>query len=207
MSLRLNGENKLSEKRQEMVSHVECKRTMIGPIILSRLVGVIVLTLLLSTTTDVRGEIWVCPQLDGTEVYSDQQLNSRCRKMEKLPPLRRAPAIPTVPETQATPENLPAASEPPRQTPEPGRGRQIDPPSNAAISIYVNNATLLVQNLDSDWTAQKLCLDIIYHMVAESSKDTHLKKCLTDLKPMEARKLSVSGLPSEATIDSVDWVK
>jgi hypothetical protein len=190
-----------------MVSQVECKRTMIGPIILSRLVGVIVLTLLLSTATDVRSEVWICPQADGTEVYSDQQLNNRCRKMEKLPPLRRAPAVPSAPESPAMPQaNVPAVADP-SQIPEPGRGRQIDPPSNGAISIYLNNSALSVQNLDSDWTAQKLCLDLLYHMVAESAKDVHLKKCLTDLKPMETRKLSVSGLPSEATIDSVDWVK
>ena len=179
---------------------------MTVPIIVSRLVGVIFLAML-STATNVRGEIWICPQVDGTEVYSDQQLNSRCRKMEKLPPLRRAPAIPMAPETQAQPErNFPSANEP-GQVPEPGRGRQIDPPSNGAISIYLNNATLVVQNLDSDWTAAKLCLDILYHVVAESSKDVHLKKCLTDLKPMESRKISVSGLPSEATVESVDWVR
>ena len=179
---------------------------MIVPNAVSGFVGVISLAMLLSTATDVRSEIWICPQVDGRELYSDQQLNSRCRKMEKLPPLRRAPAIPTAPETQANPERLPAASEP-SQVPEPGRGRQIDPPSNGAISIYLNNSTLRVQNLDSDWTAQKLCLDLLYHLTAESSKDVHLKTCLADLKPMEARKLSVSGLPSEATVESVDWVR
>jgi hypothetical protein len=314
---------------EEMVSPVECKKRMIVPIIGSWLVGRVFLTMLLSTATDVRGELWICPQVDGTDLYSDQELNSRCRKMENVPPLIRAPIIPRDPETQAKPERkFPGASEP-SQVPISGRGRQIDPPSDAAITIYLdtsiasdvasvrvqnidsewtaketcltllyhivamsssdvtlrrcigdlrpaqervvtfpgsypeqcldvsgpgdctvtreltkvelgsvnwvridpqvstpgqgikidqpsdaaisvrilNSSSLLVQNLDSDWTAHQVCVDILYHVAAMSSRDVHLKKCLSDLKPMEERKLSVSGLPSEASVDSVDWVR
>jgi hypothetical protein len=180
---------------------------MIVPIRVSGLIFVIFPSVLLSMATEVRGEIWTCPQVDGKELYSDRQLNSRCRKLENLPPLRRAPATPLAPETQGKPQgNIPATSEP-IQVPMPGRGRQIDPPSNAAITIHLDNSTLRVQNLDSDWTAHKLCFDVFYHVAAESSRDVHLKKCLSGLKPMEVRKLSVFGLPSEVTVESVDWVR
>src|SRR5712691_1047095 len=110
-------------------------------------------------------ETWRCTKPDGSVVYSDQNLSGECRKLEALPPLLRVPSVPPGPAEEAKPE--PPTPEP-AQVPTPGRGRRIDPPSDAIITIRdlkaVPNfnsllgiahfqATMLLENGDTEWTA------------------------------------------------------
>jgi hypothetical protein len=175
-------------------------------------------SMLLGMTTAVRSEMWVCPQADGTELYSDQNLNNACRKMEKQPPLMRVPSVPMTPEPQAKPEpQSPPASEA-APIPTPGRGRSIDPPSEAAISAQaMESSRVRMRNLDTDWTAEKFCIDVITTL----STDPFTGRCLTlacgplhsltchdDLRPMEERMLTVdASISSDVEVVCVRWGK
>src|SRR2546430_12724628 len=89
-------------------------------------------------------ETWRCTRPDGSVVYSDQNLSGECRKLEALPPLLRVPSVPPGPAEEAKPE--PPAPEP-AQVPTPRRGRRIDPPSDAIITIRDLNAVPDLNNL------------------------------------------------------------
>src|SRR3989454_11719981 len=87
---------------------------------------------LLDAASVALAETWRCTKPDGSVVYSDQNLSGECRKLEALPPVLRVPSVPPGPAEEAKPE--PPAPEP-AQVPTPGRGRRIDPPSDASITI------------------------------------------------------------------------
>src|SRR6266508_5983822 len=85
-----------------------------------------------AVVSSAQGAVWVCPQADGTELYSDRDLGSPCREIEQLPPLQRAPVVPRSEDEVKPEEKNPPLSES-KSLPEPGRGRRIDPPSDGAI--------------------------------------------------------------------------
>src|SRR2546428_12501905 len=118
-----------------------------------------------------KAETWRCTKPDGSVVYSDQNLSGECRKLEALPPLLRVPSVPPVPAEEGKPEAAKPALPEPAQVPTPGRGRRIDPPSDAIITIRdlkaVPNfhsllriahfqATMLLENGDTEWTAERV---------------------------------------------------
>lgn len=175
-------------------------------------------------------DTWRCVRPDGTEIFSDRMISEKCRKMEDLPPLMRAPAAPVTPE-EAKPEEPP----PPReaeQVPTPGRGRRIDPPGDAAITIQVLKATpnfnsllgvaqyeamLFVENGDSNWIAEKVCVNVRFRDFNFIFLDVNQVGCLDNLRPVEGRTFAVvyTGLipprlfpiRAEATLAFVKWNK
>jgi hypothetical protein len=177
-------------------------------------------------------DTWRCVRPDGTEIFSDRMISEKCRKMEDLPPLMRAPAVPPVAPEEAKPEE---PSPPPReaeQVPTPGRGRRIDPPGDAAISIQVlkatpnfnsllgvaqYEATLFVENGDSNWTAEKVCVNVRFRDFNFIFLDVNQVGCLDNLRPVEGRTFPVvyTGMipprlfpiRAEATLAFVKWTK
>lgn len=152
--------------------------------------------------------------------------------MEDLPPLMRIPAVPGVSSEEAKPEERPAEPPEPPQVPTPGRGRKIDPPGDAAITIQVvkavpnfnsllgvaqYEATLFVENGDSTWTGEKVCVNVRFRDFNFIFLDVNQVGCLDNLKPVEARTFSViyTGLipprlfpiRAEATLAFVKWTK
>jgi len=173
---------------------------------------------LLSLSTPVKSEMWNCPHAGRVEVYSDRELNPGCRKIEGLRPLILLPAQPMIPQSLAKPEALPPSGA--DQMPASGRGRAIDPPSEGAISARVlGSSTVRVLNLDTDWTAERFCIDVI----TTASPDPadfgspslvlplgagHSVTCHNDLKPMEERILKVGAASdSDAEVACVRWTK
>ncbi len=172
-------------------------------------------------------EMWKCKQPDGTEIFSDRNLTGQCAPMVEGPPLLRAPSVPPVPTEEAKPE---AAQ--PAQVPMPGRGRRIDPPSDAIITIRdlkaipnfnsllgVANyqATMLLENGDSEWTAERVCINVRFRDVTLIFLDVQQVSCMEGLKPLETRPFSVTytgmipprlfPIQGEAKVDYVKWTK
>src|SRR5437016_1106377 len=85
---------------------------------------------LLSMAWFAQAEVWSCKKADGTEVFSDRSLGGQCRRLQKLPELIPAPPI-----RSTTPDAGQSGAADPEQTPMPGGGRRIDPPSDSAIAI------------------------------------------------------------------------
>src|SRR2546425_11799143 len=90
---------------------------------------------LATMASTAQAETWRCTKPDGSVVYSDQNRSGECRKLEALPPLLRVPSVPPVPAEEGKPEAAKPALPEPAQVPTPGRGRRIDPPSDAIITI------------------------------------------------------------------------
>ena len=124
-----------------------------------------------SATGPAHGETWICVQPDGTEAYADRPITGQCALAKEMRPLTRVPSVAPDAMEDTKPE-APKPVVPPPQAPTQGRGRQIDPPSDATISIHdlkaVPNfnsllgianyqATMQLENGDSAWTAEKLC--------------------------------------------------
>src|SRR5213593_2278726 len=177
----------------------------------------------------VVAETWRCTKPDGSVVYSDQNLSGECRKLEALPPLLRVPSVPPGPAEEAKPE--PPAPEP-AQVPTPGCGRRIDPPNDAVITIRdltaipnfnsllgIANyqATMLLENGDSEWTAERVCINVRFRDVNLIFLDVQQVGCLEGLKPLDTRQLTVSytgmvpprlfPIRAEAKVDYVKWTK
>ena len=177
----------------------------------------------------VVAETWRCTKPDGSVVYSDQNLSGECRKLEALPPLLRVPSVPPGPAEEAKPE--PPAPEP-AQVPTPGRGRRIDPPSDAIITIRdlkaVPNfnsllgianfqATMLLENGDTEWTAERVCINVRFRDVTLIFLDVQQVSCMEGLKPLETRQFTVTytgmipprlfPIQGEAKVDYVKWTK
>ena len=183
-------------------------------------------------TSAVQAETWKCKQADGTEIYSDRVIGEQCRKMDDLPPLMRVPAAPPSSPEATTPDEKPPTSPEADQVPTPGRGRQIDPPADAAITIRdvkaIPNfnsllgiahyqATLLLENDDSVWTAEKVCVNVRFRDFNFIFLDVNQVGCTDSLKPMETRTFTVTytglipprlfPIRAEATVAFVKWVK
>ena len=177
----------------------------------------------------VRADVWRCVRPDGTEVYSDRSLGGQCRKLENLPQLIPAPSIPA---DEAQPEfKKPAVKEPERR-PLPGGGRPNDPPAddmimireikaipnyNSTLGIARYQADMRLLNGDSDWTAERICVEVRFRDPAKTFIDVQQGSCLNDLKPLDERPLTViytgmipprlSPIEAEVQVLSVKWVK
>jgi hypothetical protein len=177
-------------------------------------------------------ETWQCRQPDGTVVFSDRNLTGQCALMGEGRPLLRVPSIPPGPAEEAKPEPAAPAPLEPAQVPMPGRGRRIDPPSDAIISIRdltaVPNfnsllgianykATMLLENGDSEWTAERVCINVRFRDVNLIFVDVQQVGCLEGLKPLDAQQFTVTytgmipprlfPIRAEATVDYVKWTK
>lgn len=177
-------------------------------------------------------EMWKCKQPDGTEIFSDRNLTGQCAPMVEGPPLLRVPSVPPVPAEEAKPEPATPAPPEPAQVPTPGRGRRIDPPSDAIITIRdlkaipnfnsllgIANyqATMLLENGDSDWTAERVCINVRFRDVTLIFLDVQQVSCAEGLKPLETRPFTVTytgmipprlfPIQGEAKVDYVKWTK
>jgi hypothetical protein len=176
--------------------------------------------------------MWQCRQPDGTVVFSDRNLTGQCAPMEEGPPLLRIPSIPPVPDEEAKPEPAKPVPPEPAQMPTPGRGRRIDPPSDAIITIRVltavpnfssllgianYQATMLLENGDSEWTAERVCINVRFRDVNLIFLDVQQVGCLEGLKPLDTRQFTVTytgmipprlfPILAEAKVDYVKWAK
>jgi len=177
-------------------------------------------------------EMWKCKQPDGTEIFSDRNLTGQCAPMVEGPPLLRVPSVPPVPAEEAKPEPAQPAPPEPAQVPTPGRGRRIDPPSDAIITIRdlkaipnfnsllgIANyqASMLLENGDSDWTAERVCINVRFRDVTLIFLDVQQVGCMEGLKPLETRQFTVTytgmipprlfPIQGEAKVDYVKWTK
>ena len=184
-----------------------------------------------SATGPAHGETWICVQPDGTEAYADRPITGQCALAKEMRPLTRVPSVAPDAMEDTKPE-APKPVVPPPQAPTQGRGRQIDPPSDATISIHdlkaVPNfnsllgianyqATMQLENGDSAWTAEKLCIKVHFRDVMLTFVDVNQVGCLDNLKPMDVRTFTVTytgmipprlfPIQAEATIAFVKWVK
>jgi hypothetical protein len=190
----------------------------------------IVLIMLLYAPIPLAGaDIWACKKADGSETYSDSSTGPQCRRLQNLPELIPAPVMPSQ-DRQIDAEGQTSSRS--RTPPNAGGGRQIDPPTDDAISIRdikaVPNynstlgtanyqANMRLMNGDPDWTAAQVCIDVHFRDRAKIFIDVHQKGCLEDLKPLDDRMLTViytgtipprlSPIEAEARISSVKWVK
>ena len=177
-------------------------------------------------------QMWRCTQPDGTVIFSDRNLTGQCAQMGEGPPLLRVPSIPPVPAEEAEPERATPAPPEPAQVPTPGRGRRIDPPSDAIIMIRdltaVPNfnsllgianyqAKMLLENGDSEWTAERVCINVRFRDINLIFLDVQQVGCLEGLKPLDTREFTVTytgmipprlfPIRAEATVDYVKWTK
>ncbi len=172
--------------------------------------------------------MWRCKQPDGSVVFSDRNLSGACTLVEESPLLR----IPSEPPSQETKPETPPASKEPAPVPTPGRGRRIDPPADSAITIRdvtaVPNfnsllgianyqATMLLENGDSEWTAEKVCINVRFRDINLIFVDVSQVGCMEGLRPLDTRSFTVnytgmipprlSPIRAEAKVDYVKWAK
>ena len=180
-------------------------------------------------------ETWKCKQADGSVVFSDRNLSGRCVPWEDTPPLMHVPSIPPLggaPQEEARPEAGTPAPKEPAQVPTPGRGRRIDPPSDASITISdvkatpsfnsllgiaQYQATMVLENGDTEWTGEKICITVRFRDVSLVFVDVNQIGCMEGLKPLDARPFTVvyTGMipprlfpiTAEARVDYVKWIK
>ena len=192
----------------------------------------VVCFVLLGTASTAQAETWKCKQPDGTVIFSDRNLTGQCAPMEEGPPLLRVPSVAPVPAEEAKPESPTPVPPEPAQVPTPGRGRRIDPPSDAIITIRdltaipnfnsllgIANyqAKMLLENGDSDWTAERVCINVRFRDVTLIFLDVQQVGCLEGLKPLDTREFTVTytgmipprlfPVRAEAKVDYVKWTK
>jgi hypothetical protein len=185
--------------------------------------------ILAGTVSSLHADIYVCKRADGTEIYSDQSLGGQCRKLQNLPHLIPAPRVPS---EESKPEAVTPRMKDADPVPVPGGGRRIDPPADDAIVIldvkaFPNynsmlgiahyQANMRLQNGDSDWTAEEICVDVRFRDIAKVFIDVLKTGCLDGLKPMDDRPFTVvytgtiparlSPIQAEAKVSSVRWAK
>ena len=180
-------------------------------------------------------ETWKCKQADGSVVFSDRNLSGQCAPVDESVPLMRVPSVPppagTAPE-EAKPEAGTPTPKEPMQVPTPGRGRRIDPPAdtiitisdvkatpsfNSLLGIAQYQATMMLENGDSEWTAEKICIAVRFRDVSLVFVDVNQVGCMEGLKPLDARSFTVvyTGMipprlfpiRAEAKVDYVKWTK
>ncbi len=177
--------------------------------------------------------LWACTLPDGSLVFSDREVTGDCRPLSDLPDLQRFPPDPAQ-EPAEPPVEEPGAADPPvpEPGPIPGGGRRIDPPGNtvikisnitavpnfnSALGIAHYQATMSLENVDSTWTAEKVCVDVRFYDINRLFVDVHQIGCLADLKPFVPKTLTVSytgivpprltPIEAEADVDYVKWTK
>lgn len=195
----------------------------------------VLLAAVLGGAAVAEAETWKCKQADGSVVFSDRNLSGRCAPWEDTPPLMRVPSIPPLggasPE-EARPEAGTLAPKEPAQVPTPGRGRRIDPPAdtiitisdvkampsfNSILGIAQFQATMVLENGDSEWTAEKVCIAVRFRDVSMVFVDVNQVGCMEDLKPLDSRSFMVNytgmipprlfPITAEARVDYVKWKK
>lgn len=195
----------------------------------------VLLAAVLGGATAAQAETWKCKQADGSVVFSDRNLSGQCAPVDESVPLMRMPAVPPpggTPPEEARPEaGMPAPKEP-VQVPTPGRGRRIDPPSdtnitisdvkatpsfNSILGIAQYQATMVLENGDSEWTGEKVCVTVRFRDVSLVFVDVNQIGCMEGLKPLDARSFTVvytGMIPprlfpiwAEAKVDYVKWTK
>ena len=180
-------------------------------------------------------ETWKCKQPDGSVVFSDRNLSGQCAPWEDTPPLMRVPAVPPpggTPPEEARPESGTPAPKEPAQVPTPGRGRRIDPPSdvtitisdvkatpsfNSILGIAQFQATMVLENGDTEWTAEKICVTVRFRDISLVFVDVNQVGCMEGLKPLDSRSFMVNytgmippklfPILAEAKVDYVKWIK
>ncbi len=182
-----------------------------------------------------QAETWKCKQPDGTEVFSDRNLTGQCAPVDESAPLLRVPSIPPpggAPPEEAKPDAGKPTPQEPVQVPTPGRGRRIDPPSDAAITIRdvtaipnfnsllgIANyqATMFLENGDTEWTAERVCINVRFRDLTLVFVDVNQIGCMEGLKPLDRRSFTVTytgmipprlfPIQAEAKVDYVKWTK
>lgn len=173
--------------------------------------------------------LWACTVPDGSIVFSDRELSGDCRPLSDLPELQRLPL-------DLDREPIGSAVEEPDGTaspvPIPGGARRIDPPGdtvikvsnvtavpnfNSALGIAHYQATMTLENIDSTWTAEKVCVDVRFHDLNRIFVDVNQIGCLKDLQPFVAKTLTVTytgivpprlvPIEAEVVVDYVKWAK
>ena len=188
--------------------------------------------LLLLGASVAQAETWKCKQPDGTVIFSDRNLTGQCTPVDESAPLLRIPSAPLPQPGEANPKAVPPASPEPPQVPTPGRGRRIDPPSDAMITIRnvtaipnfnsllgIANyqATMVLENGDSEWTAERVCINVRFRDVTLIFLDVQQVGCMEGLKPVDSRAFTVTytgmipprlfPIRAEAKVDYVKWTK
>ena len=188
--------------------------------------------LLLLGASVAQAAMWKCKQPDGTVIFSDRNLTGQCTPVDESAPLLRVPSVAPPQPGEASPEAAPPAPPEPPQVPTPGRGRRIDPPSDAMITIRdvtaipnfnsllgIANyqATMVLENGDSEWTAERVCINVRFRDVTLIFLDVQQVGCMEGLKPVDSRAFTVTytgmipprlfPIRAEATVDYVKWTK
>ena len=195
----------------------------------------IVWAVLLGDASVAQAETWKCKQPDGTVVFSDRNLTGQCAPVDESAPLMRVPSIPPLggasPE-EAKPDAGAPAPPAPVQVPTPGRGRRIDPPSdtiitirdvkatpnfNSLLGIAQYQATMFLENGDTEWTAERVCIAVRFRDLTLVFVDVNQVGCMEGLKPLDTRAFTVTytgmipprlfPITAEAKVDYVKWKK
>ncbi|TRZ99263.1 MAG: hypothetical protein D4R81_09570 [Nitrospiraceae bacterium] len=182
-----------------------------------------------------QAETWRCKQPDGTVIFSDRNLSGQCASWEETPPLMRIPSVPSpggTPPEEAKPEAGAPVPPAPVQVPTPGRGRRIDPPSdtnitisdvkatpnfNSLLGIAQYQATMVLENGDTEWTGEKVCVTVRFRDISLVFVDVNQVGCMEGLKPLDTRSFTVTytgmipprlfPIRAEAKVDYVKWTK
>lgn len=190
----------------------------------------VLLAAVLGGAAAAQAETWKCKQADGSVVFSDRNLSGQCAPVDESAPLMRVPVVP--PPGSASPEAGAPVPQEPAQVPTPGRGRRIDPPSdtiitisdvkatpsfNSLLGIAQYQATMVLENGDSEWTGEKVCVTVRFRDVSLVFVDVNQIGCMEGLKPLDARLFTVvyTGMipprlfpiTAEAKVDYVKWTK
>jgi hypothetical protein len=194
---------------------------------------IVLLIAVLGGASAAQAETWKCKQPDGTVVFSDRNLTGQCAPVDESTPLLRVPSIPPFlgrPPAEAQPDTGAPAPQEPAQVPTPGRGRRIDPPADAIITIRdvqatpnfnsllgIANyqATMILENGDSEWTAERVCINVRFRDVSFIFLDVQQVGCMEGLKPLDNRSFMVTytgmipprlfPITAEAKVDYVKW--
>lgn len=190
---------------------------------------------LLGGASAAQAETWKCKRPDGSAIFSDRNLSGQCAPVDESAPLLRIPSTPPpggAPPEEAKPDAGTPAPQAPVQVPTPGRGRRIDPPSDAIITISdvkatpnfnsllgiaQYQATMFLENGDTEWTAEKVCINVRFRDLTLVFVDVNQIGCMEGLKPLDTRSFTVTytgmipprlfPIRAEAKVDYVKWVK
>jgi hypothetical protein len=198
---------------------------------LSCVIGVFIAwSVILGGAAAAQAETWKCKQPDGSVVFSDRNLSGQCASVDESVPLMRVPAVPL---PGSTPPGAGVTVPPePAQVPTPGRGRRIDPPSdvtitisdvkatpsfNSILGIAQFQATMVLENGDTEWTAEKVCVTVRFRDISLVFVDVNQVGCMEGLKPLDSRPFTVNytgmippklfPIQAEAKVDYVKWTK
>lgn len=215
------GQTRFSWRAWRRQSGTAWEKSSLTPFILAAVLG---------GAAAAQAETWKCKQADGSVVFSDRNLSGQCAPVDESVPLMRVPAVPLP--GSAPPEAGATAPPEPAQVPTPGRGRRIDPPSdvnitisdvkatpsfNSILGIAQFQATMVLENGDTEWTAEKVCVTVRFRDISLVFVDVNQVGCMEGLKPLDSRSFTVNytgmippklfPIRAEAKVDYVKWTK